>query len=278
MSIEDRLRKSLAQLEHLQPLDLDFVSRVASALPEHDRTQSGHWSPVLLAALTAAAATVLVVGAVQLFRPGGGLFGSMPTNSPSPSAESSPPASEAPAPSITISPVPSAPPVTASPLESSDEAMCENADLGYRLAYPADWFVHPADPELGIPPCALFAAEPFTYRPDVPTGFGASVYVIDFEGSCLEFDGGAQPDVLEAVTVAELPAYRIESGPDNFLPQAYLYLVNLLPDAGPVLGGAENGSCEGNHALYIRTEGAGPGDYLTNKLVVDRMAATLSVH
>ena len=111
----------------------------------------------------------------------------------------------------------------------------------------------------------------------MPTGFGASVYLTEVEGRCLEFDGGAEPDVLEPVAVAGLPAYRIEAGPDNFLAESYLYIVNLRPDAGDVLGGAENGSCEGTHALYIRIDARGPGEYSTGKRVVDRIASTLVI-
>jgi hypothetical protein len=166
-------------------------------------------------------------------------------------------------------------PVSAPPV-GSREATCENAGVGYALAYPADWFVHPADATRNIPACALFAAEPFTYVSSVRPGFGASVYVDEWEGSCLEFDMvDPTPDVLEPVRVGGLPAFRIHFRPPGAL-EVHSYLVNLSPDVGPVLGGIGVEPCDNSHALSIRSDGHAPGDYEQNRRVVDRIAATLT--
>lgn len=163
---------------------------------------------------------------------------------------------------------------TVSAVPVGQEKRCGNSEVGYELAYPADWFVHPADPSRDIAPCSLFAAEPFEYRPVAPADFGASVYVSDFEGGCVEFDMiDPHPDVLEDVTVAGLPAHRIVFRPPGAL-ELHSYLVNLRPQDGPVLQGD---ACGHSHGLSIRSDRWAGGDYELNTRVVDRMAATLEV-
>lgn len=158
---------------------------------------------------------------------------------------------------------------------ATHEATCENAEVGYALDYPADWFVLPPDSERGIPECALFAAEPFTFVPSIPAGFGASVYISTWAGSCLEFDMvDPTPDVLGEVTIGGLPAYLIDFSPPGAL-EMHSYLVNLTPEAGEVLQYQGDASCETSHALSIRTDGSGPGEYELNRRVADRIAASL---
>ncbi|HYI65723.1 MAG TPA: hypothetical protein VEW95_02240 [Candidatus Limnocylindrales bacterium] len=158
---------------------------------------------------------------------------------------------------------------------ATHEATCKNAEVGYAIEYPADWFVLPPDFERGIPECALFAAEPFTFVPGISTGFGASVYISTWAGSCLEFGMvDPTPDVLGEVTIGGLPAYLIDFSPPGAL-EAHSYLVNLTPEAGEVLQYQGDGSCENSHALSIRTDGSGPGAYELNRRVADRIAASL---
>ena len=167
------------------------------------------------------------------------------------------------------------PAVSADPV-GGDEASCQNVDVGYSLSFPAAWFVHPGDPQRDISDCSLFGPEPFAYAADAH-GFGASVLVSDFEGRCLDFEPGTKPDPLDQVTVADLPAFRIDVGPDGLLSQHYSYLVNLRPHDGPILDGIDVGPCGHNHGLEIRTDASSSGDYALHRRVVDRIAATLEV-
>lgn len=64
------------------------------------------------------------------------------------------------------SPQADGPAVSAAPVGS--EASCQNAEAGYTLAYPADWFVLPPDPERGIAACALFCRRALRLRAKHP--------------------------------------------------------------------------------------------------------------
>lgn len=139
---------------------------------------------------------------------------------------------------------------------------------GFSIGYPSGWWVHPVDAELGIGPCALFAADPFVAERE-PDDFGVSgAQVSIWTGSGCR----GSFDVVTAETELRIDgrrAYRHElergeGGPD---PRALQYVVL-------VAGGIP---CETSRWLVVRTESDDPGDHGQNRRVLDLMIPSLDL-
>jgi hypothetical protein len=101
-----------------------------------------------------------------------------------------------PSPSEAASPTPSAQPTTPSPSPSAEPSaseaaladgnVCENAEIGYSVRYPADWWANerivPEAPELTpIDACVAFAEEPIalTLNSELPPGVAISAGIAE---------------------------------------------------------------------------------------------------
>lgn len=137
----------------------------------------------------------------------------------------------------------------------------------FALAYPAGWFVHPADGALGVEECTLFAATEFEGEPESDWGWTGAQIVLDLESGCR----GTFERVVTAqeVVIDGLPATRSEleagEGPTAPEPFAYEYFINLT----------RGQPCEEGRWFYARTESDDPGDYDDNKRVLDEMLTSL---
>ncbi len=142
-------------------------------------------------------------------------------------------------------------------------ATCSNAEDGYTVSYPEDWYTNAHSDAL--PACSWFAPTQF----DVPTQFVEGTAVPDevvievgvFEGGVgqiLEW-----PRTLsEEVALGGRQGYRFEDRV-NEAPPEYIYSYGAWLDENP-LGRKVAG--------YARSA---PGDYHINKAVLDRMMASL---
>lgn len=147
-------------------------------------------------------------------------------------------------------------------------ATCDNPEAipAYRLSYPADWFVLPADPEKGVQPCSYFGPAPFEYRvpdriqgDDVPWSIHVSV-----TSSCVivEFPPvSTRSDIVDGfpAQVSEIAVYRDV--------RYYHWIIDLLPAR----------DCDQRRQVFIQTATWQPGDYETNKQVIDLMVSTLGI-
>lgn len=138
----------------------------------------------------------------------------------------------------------------------------------FSIGYPEEWWVHPADRALGIDACSFFAAAAFVAeREDDDFGMsGAQVSIWTGAGCRGSFD--------RAIAEAELlvdgrRAYRheLERGEGGPEPRALQYFVQ-------VMGGIP---CETSSWLVARTESDDPGDYTTNRRILDLMIQTLDL-
>lgn len=184
------------------------------------------------------------------------------TSTPLTTADSSLSPTESAAPSATAAaPSPSAEPtvaptLSAEPIDQQPEASCTNSAWGYSLSYPADWYVLPTSEPASA--CTSFGSEQFD---DMA---GASIKVSSIEGAC--YDQDADPIAIEHFTVDGFPTIRREF-PAVYNGPGYVYVVdrNPVPECGTE-----------THLLLLETDHDAPGDYATNKRVLDRIVSTLA--
>ena len=145
----------------------------------------------------------------------------------------------------------------------TDMETCENEALGYRVSFPDAWYTNTAYE--GAPACGLFNPGVFAVAPGRPAS-GVAITVGGVPGAF----GHLDPILSnQEVTVAGRPARRLEVG-GGYGPAAaspawarqYQYIVSLT-DAwdGP--------------KLIATTSNGGPGDYETNRAVLDAMMESL---
>jgi hypothetical protein len=138
-----------------------------------------------------------------------------------------------------------------------DRDECENAEDGYRLEFPEEWYTNT---EIGdVPPCSWFS--PTFYEADdsgaVPPEIAITIEILDG-------DRGYHDDFIsneEVVVGATQVAHRIEVESDGTT--MYEYVVQLGPTS------------EEGPNLLARTDTDMGGDYELNKAVLDRIMATI---
>lgn len=144
---------------------------------------------------------------------------------------------------------------------------CENADAGYHVTYPPDWFVHPPDEETGVSPCTYFGPGPFELvTNDAGRLIGYSISISDID-TCVE-SGLIPPAASLDTTIDGFPA-RVEDYSDSDRGE-YLYIIDLRPDIEP---------CEAGRSrfLVLATDALAPGGYATNRRALDGMAASIDI-
>lgn len=144
----------------------------------------------------------------------------------------------------------------------SSTATCQNDLLGYRVSYPADWFVHEADSALNLGECEAFGPAPFEALAGVTGVRGQSARI--YLGPCAGRE--TPPTFRQEVSIDGFPSYveEFHQAGDGY----YWYVVDLRPDIGSDV------ECRGPNA-FVRTEIGWPGEYEANKAVVDLMAGSL---
>jgi len=138
---------------------------------------------------------------------------------------------------------------------------CENNEVlpAYRLSYPVDWFVHPADPEAEVPPCTYFGPEPFEYfRATEPENTPWSVVVLVVSG-CLVSEQDPFSERSEIVDGFRATISEYSHGVNV---HRYNWIVELVKAP----------ECELDRTGFIQTAEWQPGDYEANKTVLDTMA------
>jgi len=138
-----------------------------------------------------------------------------------------------------------------------DRDECENAEDGYRLEFPEEWYTNT---EIGdVPACSWFS--PTFYEADdsgaVPPEIAITIEILDG-------DRGYHDDFIsneEVVVGATQVAHRIEVESDGTT--MYEYVVQLGPTS------------EEGPNLLARTDTDMGGDYELNKAVLDRIMATV---
>jgi hypothetical protein len=138
-----------------------------------------------------------------------------------------------------------------------DRDECENAEDGYRLEFPEEWYTNT---EIGdVPACSWFS--PTFYEADdsgaVPPEIAITIEILDG-------DRGYHDDFIsneEVVVGATQVAHRIEVESDGTT--MYEYVVQLGPTS------------EEGPNLLARTDTDMGGDYELNKAVLDRIMATI---
>ena len=138
-----------------------------------------------------------------------------------------------------------------------DRDECENAEDGYRLEFPEEWYTNT---EIGdVPACSWFS--PTFYEADdsgaVPPEIAITIEILDG-------DRGYHDDFIsneEVVVGATQDARRIEVESDGTT--MYEYVVQLGPTS------------EEGPNLLARTDTDMGGDYDLNKAVLDRIMATI---
>jgi hypothetical protein len=138
-----------------------------------------------------------------------------------------------------------------------DRDECENAEDGYRLEFPEEWYTNT---EIGdVPACSWFS--PTFYEADdsgaVPPEIAITIEILDG-------DRGYHDDFIsneEVVVGATQDARRIEVESDGTT--MYEYVVQLGPTS------------EEGPNLLARTDTDMGGDYELNKAVLDRIMATI---
>jgi hypothetical protein len=170
-------------------------------------------------------------------------------------------------PTATPSPEPTGEPDGGSVFE--DPNTCEDDSVGYRVAFPDEWWWNePFDSEMGPHPnCRYFAPDSFDVgtvnrEQPIPEGVAIYTFVISPDGALGQ--GGALV-TSEEVTVAGHPATREEEEftPGGFLApgeRIYRYVIDL-PDGGQLVFTASNQV----------------GDYDENRAVLDLMMESLEL-
>ncbi|MGH2445722.1 MAG: hypothetical protein ACRDGD_06765 [Candidatus Limnocylindria bacterium] len=150
----------------------------------------------------------------------------------------------------------SAPTLSAEPIGEDPEATCRNTEVGYSLSYPASWYVLPA--EISADACTALGPNPFS---DVAE---AAILVADLDGGCFERQG---PDPIETdhFTVDGFSTVRREFPVDWNGPGVhYVVDLNLVPVCG-----------DESHVLVFEMDHDAPGEWETNKGILERIVATL---
>jgi hypothetical protein len=138
-----------------------------------------------------------------------------------------------------------------------DRDECENAEDGYRLEFPEEWYTNT---EIGdVPACSWFS--PTFYEADdsgaVPPEIAITIEILDG-------DRGYHDDFIsneEVVVGATQDARRIEVESDGTTMYEYVVQLGPTPEEGP--------------NLLARTDTDMGGDYELNKAVLDRIMATI---
>jgi hypothetical protein len=138
-----------------------------------------------------------------------------------------------------------------------DRDECENAEDGYRLEFPEEWYTNT---EIGdVPACSWFS--PSFYEAD---DSGAVPPEISITIEILDGDRGYHDDFIsneEVVVGATQDARRIEVENDGTTMYEYVVQLGPTPEEGP--------------NLLARTDTDMGGDYELNKAVLDRIMATI---
>lgn len=242
---------------------LDLVSSVVDALERAPQHRS--WFVPFVPALAAAGAAAVVLAVAALIGEGGPPTGGpqSPTQQPSPTSVPSMTPGATPGPTAE----PTQEPAGASVSNGPDT--CEDDSVGYRVAFPDEWWWNqPFESELGPHAnCRYFAADSFdvtTVSRDEPLPAGVAIFV-----SVIGPDGalGQLGDVVtsEELTVAGRAARREEQvhAPGGFLvpgERIYRYVIELPEDR-----------------QLVFTTGNQVGDYDVNREVLDGMMATLEL-
>lgn len=260
--LEARLARSLSAAAP-QPAP-DFADRVLrqTAAARQRRGWTLGFFPMLAAAAVLTLAIIAGLGIANLL-PRESIIGDDATPSPT-AAEATPSPTEDPSPISTQSP-------DASAEATADWPRCENADLGFSVAYPPDWWVQEEarpDPALDpLPGCTYFAPQPV----DVPQNAGLPPSIAIVFGLTEEPLGPVEPPYVilssETTTVDGMPAVREESeATEEAGPfaqpgdRSYGYRIEL--PGGEELGVGVNSSV---------------GDYEEEKRILDLMMQTLQV-
>jgi hypothetical protein len=138
-----------------------------------------------------------------------------------------------------------------------DRDECENAEDGYRLEFPEEWYTNT---EIGdVPACSWFS--PTFYEADdsgaVPPEIAITIEILDG-------DRGYHDDFIsneEVVVGATQDARRIEVESDGTTMYEYVVQLGPTPEEGP--------------NLLARTDTDMGGDYDLNRAVLDRIMATI---
>ena len=141
---------------------------------------------------------------------------------------------------------------------------CENPEARppYSLSYPADWFVHPADPAAEVPPCTYFGPERFDYaEPLAVEDAVESIVVMVFTGCVVEELRSAVSASSEVVDGFPATASEFRHGSNR----RYNWKVEV--HRGP--------QCDTDTTGFLQTASWMPGDYETNKAVLELMARSM---
>jgi hypothetical protein len=165
------------------------------------------------------------------------------------------------------------PPTSLPPAEESSSAgesdgvelaRCENpqARPPYRLDYPADWFVHPSDPEADVPPCTYFGPVEFQYvAPTSAEDTVESIVVRVFTGCVVE----EQPPLNSASEVVDgFPATATEFTHGGAA-RRYNWKVELHRGL----------DCVTDTTGFVQTATWMPGNYATNKEVLNLIVRSM---
>ena len=256
--LERQLARSLQAAAPVPAADLaDRLLARTAGTPQHKRW----WGGLRMAPALAAAAVVAVAVVVGL------QLGTLLDRDVGPPVGTAAPT--APARTGTPEPTPSTP--APSPEVFPGGGTCTNPELGYTVAYPADWFaneaVAPDDEVLDpVPACGYFGREPIEVLPNAglpPTVVVSFSRLTDVPPPST----GATVISTEQVTVAGRPATvrEDEEGVDSAFSTAgdrhYSYFVELAD----------------GDVLVVSTGSRGADDYEANKGIVDDMLRTLEL-
>jgi hypothetical protein len=147
-----------------------------------------------------------------------------------------------------------------------DRDECENAEDGYRLEFPEEWYTNT---EIGdVPACSWFS--PTFYEADesgdVPPEIAITITYLTGDSGSFEEDISREEVMVGATQPAVRVEYRGAEGEGGMKPadwRQYVYLVQLGPteEEGP--------------NLLVQTNTDMGGDYELNKAVLDRIMATI---
>ena len=266
---DDFERRLTSSLHGAAPVPApDVTERLLRTTASVEQRRSWFASHHLFSALAAAAVLVMaVIVGLQvgsLLPPTGGPPAGSPSADVVPSTVPTPASTE---PSATTAPPSASPSAQVAP----DAERCENAELGYSVGYPADWFTNEAvvtdDPALDpIESCRYFAEEPIEVVPNA--GLPPTVAIsFSRQPTAPPPSDGATVLSSEQVTVAGRPATVRETEGTAESPffgagdRAYEYLIEL--PAGDV--------------LQVSTTTDADGDYEEHKDVLDRMMQALEL-
>ncbi len=146
-----------------------------------------------------------------------------------------------------------------------ETSRCSNPEIGYSVAYPAEWQTNPGDV---MPECSLFDPAPIEVTPGTEIPFDIAVVIrresVPFATIAGE-QRGQREMLREETTVAGRPAVRLETENTEALlrpegARSYRYLLDL-----------------GGETLVAATHDAGELPYERKKQILDEMIATLQL-